>query len=38
MQEEEIIIRQEAKEFFEHSIEGSDKFNAIDDFHEIKSN
>jgi hypothetical protein len=37
MQEEEIIIRQEAREFFEHSIEGSGKFNAIDDFHEIKS-
>jgi hypothetical protein len=37
MQEEEIIIRQEAKEYFEHSIEGSGKFNAIDDVHEIKS-
>lgn len=33
--EDEKIIRQEAKEFFEHSIEGSGKFNSIEDFHEI---
>lgn len=35
--EDEKIIRQEAKEFFDLNIENSDRYNAIDDFHEIKS-
>jgi len=37
MTEEETIIRNEANEFFKYSIEDSDKFNAIDDFHEIRN-
>lgn len=35
--EDEKIIRQEAKEFFEINIEKSNRHNAIDDFHEIKN-
>jgi len=34
--EEEIIVRQEAKEFYERKIERSQKLQAIEDFHEIK--
>jgi hypothetical protein len=35
--DEEQIIRNEAKEFFEWKIDGSNNQNAIDDFHELKS-
>jgi len=35
--EDEIIIRQEAQEFFEHKIDDSDNPEAIDDFHLIKT-
>jgi len=35
--DEELIIRKEAKEFFEWKIDHSSNHNAIDDFHEIKS-
>jgi hypothetical protein len=34
---EEELIRQEAREFFNHTLEHSRKLNAIDDFHDIKS-
>ena len=34
---EEQIIRKEAKEFFDWKIDGSDRINAIDDFHELKN-
>ncbi len=36
MQDEELI-RQEAKEFYDHEIEGSIRYDAIDDIHELKS-
>jgi len=34
---EELIIRKEAKEFFERKLDNSRNHNAIDDFHELKS-
>jgi hypothetical protein len=34
---EELIIRKEAKQFFDLKIDGSDNLNAIDDIHELKS-